>query len=99
MDKAEILQTLRAHANDLRQRGVVRLALFGSYARGTATPESDVDLLVEFAPGRKSYDAFLDLALFLEDLLDRRVELITMEALSPHLAPSIMASAEDAIAA
>lgn len=78
--------------------GVKRLELFGSFSSGSPGPDSDVDLLLEFEPGAKSYDAFLRLAEFLEDLLQRRVELVTTDGLSPHLGPRILAEAEDVLA-
>jgi uncharacterized protein len=79
--------------------GVVRLALFGSVLRGEATPESDIDLLVEFAPGAKNFDRFMALADLLEERLGRRVELVTIEALSPFIGPRILAEAKDVLRA
>ena len=58
----------------MRALGVVRLALFGSILRGDPHSGSDVDLLVEFAPGEKSYDRFLALSELLEERLGRRVD-------------------------
>jgi len=63
--------------------------------RGTATPASDVDLLVRFMPGAKSYDRFLALSELLESRLGRRVELLTTEGLSPFIGPHILAEAQD----
>lgn len=83
----------------LRALGVRRLALFGSVARNEAKPDSDVDLLLEFEPGMKSYDRFLAIAETLEELLGRRIELITKEGLSPHLGPKIEAEARDVLRA
>lgn len=90
---------LAAAEPDIRALGVVRLALFGSVARGEARPDSDVDLLVQFSPGEKSYGRFLALSDLLESLLDRRVELVTTEALSPFLGPRILAEAQDVLRA
>ena len=70
------------------------MGLFGSFARGNQKPESDVDLLVEFDPDRKTFDNFMGLAFLLEDLLERRVELVTPEALSPHIGPRILKEVE-----
>ena len=50
MTRDEVLTTLKAHEADLRARGVARIALFGSLARGEARPDSDVDLMVEIDP-------------------------------------------------
>jgi predicted nucleotidyltransferase len=56
------------------------LALFGSVQRNAARPDSDVDVLVEFQPGEKTYDHFLALGDLLERLFSRRVELVTPES-------------------
>lgn len=88
---------LRAAEPQIRGLGVRRLALFGSVARDEARPDSDVDLLVEFAPAQKSFDRFLALSELLEDLLGRPVELVTPEALSPYIGPHILAEAADVL--
>ena len=90
---------LAAAEPDIRALGVARLALFGSVARGAARPNSDVDLLVQFSPGQKSYGRFIALSDLLESLLHRRVELVTTEALSPFLGPRILAEAQDVLRA
>lgn len=73
--------------------------MFGSVARNEARPNSDVDVLVQFTPGEKSFDRFLDLAELLEEVLDHSVELVTLEALSPRMAPRILAQAIDVLRA
>ena len=83
---------------ELRALGVARLALFGSVLRNEAGPDSDVDLLVQFTPGSKSFERFLALTDLLEARL-RRVELITTEALSPFIGPRILAEAQDVLRA
>lgn len=79
--------------------GVRRLALFGSVQRNAAQADSDVDFLVEFVPGTKNYDRFLSLAELLERILNRPVELVTRESLSPILGPHILAEAMDVLRA
>lgn len=79
--------------------GVQRLALFGSVRHDEASPGSDVDLLVEFAPGEKSFDRFMDLADLLEHILGHKIELITSESLSPAFKPHILADALDVLRA
>jgi len=93
--KEELLARLRANRHAIRSQGVRRLELFGSFARGEEGSESDVDLLVEFEPGEKTWDHFLELSLLLEEILGRRVELLTRESLSPYIGPRILEEAED----
>lgn len=92
--KQEAMARLAAEATAIHALGVERLSLFGSFVRGEQRPESDVDVLVEFAPARKSYARFLDLADLLERTLGRAVEVVTTEGLSPHIGPKILAEAE-----
>lgn len=84
---------------EIRSLGIERLALFGSVVRGEAGPDSDVDVLVGFAPGAKSFDHLLALSELLEERLGRPVEIVTMEALSPFLGPRILAEAQDVLRA
>ena len=92
--KEEIVAVLLANRRQIRNLGVKRLGLFGSFARGEQSETSDVDLLVEFDPGQKSFDRFMELVFLLEDLLCRRVELVTPEALSPYIGPRILEEVE-----
>jgi predicted nucleotidyltransferase len=92
--KREVLRRVDANRERLAQMGVARLGLFGSFARNEQGRNSDVDLLVEFAPGQKNFDNFMALGFFLEEVLDRRVELVTPESLSPHIRPHIMSQVE-----
>ncbi len=96
--KEDVLTRLRDQENQLRSLGVKRLGLFGSFVRQEQTEESDVDVLVEFRPGMKSFDSYMRIALLLEDVLQRPVELVTTEALSPHLGPRILSEVEDVLA-
>lgn len=85
-----ILAVIQESEEQIRSFGVKRLGLFGSFAHGGQDRDSDVDLLVEFETGRKTFDAFIQLAFLLEDRLGRRVELVTPESLSPHIGPRIL---------
>jgi predicted nucleotidyltransferase len=79
------LESLRQAAAAIRQRfGVRQLAVFGSVARGEDRSDSDVDVLVCFN-GPASFDRFMDLKFYLEDLLGRPVDLVTHPALRPEL--------------
>jgi hypothetical protein len=92
--KNEIVRALRANARTIEALGVKQLGLFGSFARGDQAKGSDVDFLVEFEPGKKTFDNFIRLCFLLEDLLRRRVELVTLESLSPYIGPRILREVE-----
>jgi predicted nucleotidyltransferase len=72
--------------------GVEQLAVFGSVARGEASPKSDLDLLVDFV-GSATFDGYMGLKLFLEDNLGVKVDLVTRAALKPRLRARIEAEA------
>jgi predicted nucleotidyltransferase len=93
-NKSELFGSLLRHQARLKQFGVKRCGVFGSFARGVQSVHSDVDLLVEFEPDKKSFDNFMGLALFLEDTLGRKVELVTPESLSPYIGPRILREVE-----
>ena len=99
LTRQQAVAMLAASEPEIRALGVMRLALFGSVLRNQARPDSDVDLLVQFAPGAKTYDHFLALSELLELRLGRPVELVTTEALSPFIGPRILAEAQDVLRA
>jgi predicted nucleotidyltransferase len=88
---AEILTLLERNAEVIRSHGVRRLGPFGSAARGTAGDGSDLDFVVEFE--RKSFDAYMDLKAYLEELLGCRVDLVVAEAIKPRLRDTILGEA------
>ncbi len=92
--KVRIYSLLRKNQTYLKSLGVKRIGLFGSFVRGEQRARSDVDFLIEFEPGNKSFDNFIRLSFFLEDLMGRRVELITPESLSPYIGPRIIKEVE-----
>lgn len=99
LTRQQVADRLRGGGERIRALGVEDLALFGSVARDEARFDSDVDLLVRFAPGAKTFDRFLDLAELLESMLERRVELVTAESLSPFLARHILSEAQSVLRA
>lgn len=72
-----------------RQNDVSRIGVFGSMARGEATEQSDIDLIVEFSK-RKSLLALVALERQMSETLGRRVDLLTEAAISPYLRDAIM---------
>ena len=82
LTREQVRERLRDAAAEILGLGVRRLALFGSVLRNEARSDSDVDFLVECAPGQKSFDRFLALSELLETLLGHPVELVTPPAAS-----------------
>ncbi len=95
MTRDEILDTLRRHKPILAARfGAAGLMLFGSFARGRATESSDVDILVRF-DGPATSKTYFGLQFYIEDLLGRRVDLVTDKALRPRFRPYVEREAID----
>lgn len=89
MDRQRTLDLLLRSKPELQARfGVTRLALFGSTVRDTATPDSDVDILVAF-DGPATSRRYFGVQFYLEDLLGCPVDLVTEKALRPELRPYI----------
>lgn len=89
MKRDAIIELLKANYPEITMRFEVKsLALFGSAARDEAAPESDIDILVEF-PGPPTFDQYMDLKIFLEDLLQRQVDLVTRRGLRDRIRPFV----------
>lgn len=94
MTKQEIFERIQKNKERIRALGVKKIGLFGSFVRSQQTASSDVDLLVEFDEGEKTFDHFMELSFLLEDLFDRPIELVTPESLSPYIGPLILDEVE-----
>ena len=90
-DRDEILKSLEQNRNVIRGYGVRRLGLFGSCARGECNEVSDLDFVVEFE--KKSFDAYMDLKLFLEKLFGCHVDLVISDSIKPRLRSVILGEA------
>lgn len=88
LNRQIILSSLDEQKVALRRLGVKKLGIFGSHARNMATAKSDLDFVVEFE--RKSFDAYMDLKFFLEDLFHRRVDLVIKGAIKSRLRRNIL---------
>jgi uncharacterized protein len=83
--RAEIVQIPKLN-------GATRVRIFGSFARGTARPDSDLDLLIDLEPGRHLLD-LVAIKQDLEDLLGRPVHVVTEAAISPHVRAEVLRDA------
>ena len=92
MNKRDALAILQKNAAALRARGIRHAALFGSLARDEARPDSDIDIMIELAPGA-SLDifAYVELKDFVASLFPGPVDVVNKDALKPHVGPAATA--------
>ncbi|HJJ36048.1 MAG TPA: nucleotidyltransferase family protein, partial [Methanocorpusculum sp.] len=87
--RLETLETLKEHLPEMQAKfGVETLDLFGSVARGDDTPDSDIDILYTFAPGKSTLSNLIQLGDYLEDLFHKKVGLVGKNWISPHFSES-----------
>lgn len=80
--KEQILKLLEENRKQIKELGVSKLGLFGSYAKGEQTEKSDIDFYVEFEEGKKTFDNLMNLAFYLEDNLGQKVDVLTDKSVS-----------------
>ena len=86
MKSQDVIATLREHEEDLRARGARHAALFGSVARGTAGPDSDIDIMIEIEPETvRDVYTYVGLRNYVADLFSEPLDVVNREALRPHL--------------
>jgi len=96
MTTGTILEILKKNNELLKKHHVNKIGLFGSYSRGEQKSSSDIDLLVEFdeksfgANFKGYFDTVTSLSNELSSLLHQNVDLVTVDMLSPHIAPSVL---------
>jgi predicted nucleotidyltransferase len=88
-NKSEIISLLRQNREKLKDFGVSRIGLFGSFARNEQHKDSDIDLLIDFEAQKKTYDNYTNLYFFLQELLQAKIDLLTPQSISPRLSPFI----------
>ncbi len=87
-DKADVLSVIREKQSEIAGRFTVRrIGVFGSFATGKAGPQSDVDILVEL--DKPTFDNYMDLKFYLEEILNHPVDLVIHDAVKPRLKPII----------
>ncbi len=94
LTKEDILSILQQNRDRLKTYGVKKIGLYGSFVRNEQNTVSDIDFLVEFESGQKTFKNFMGLSFFLEELFGREIELLTKESLSPYIGPHIREEVE-----
>ena len=88
--KYDLMHSLSENREAIKAFGVNSLGIFGSFRKETNTESSDVDLYVDFDPTRKSFDNFMALSFFIDELVGRKVEIVTPQSLSKFIGPHIL---------
>lgn len=94
LTKQNIISSIQESRAALCSLGVKSIGLFGSFVRGDTSRQSDVDILVEFDSEKGTYDNFIDTCFLLEKLLNRKVEVVTADSISPYIKPYILKEVE-----
>src|SRR3990170_1626524 len=94
LNNREMLKNLLAEIEHIKKYGVKRIGLFGSFIRNEQKETSDIDILVEFEKGMKTFDNYMELKFYLEKLLGCRVDLVIADALKPQIKPYVMREIE-----
>jgi hypothetical protein len=83
--KKAVLTILQDHSKDIEKYGVKKIGVFGSFARSSQNKRSDIDIIVEFKKGMKTFDNYMDLKFFLEKLFQKKIDLVIKDALKPQI--------------
>ena len=94
LNSEKILELIHKNQNEIKKYGVRRIGLFGSYLKNKQKRDSDIDILVEFYKGKKTFDNYMDLKFFLEDLFHCDVDLVIKESLRVELKSNILRSVQ-----
>ncbi|MEQ6389705.1 nucleotidyltransferase family protein [Bacillaceae bacterium S4-13-58] len=95
LSQQEILEELSKNLKVWKDKyGIKNIALFGSYSREEQNESSDIDLLVEFEKSTLTFDNYMDLKITLEDLFQKKVDLVIFDDIKPALKESIVRSAK-----
>jgi uncharacterized protein len=94
MNAQDAIATLRRHEADLRARGICHAGVFGSVSRGKNRPDSDLDIIIDIAPeAHVTLFDYVGLKEYIAGLFEARVDVVSREALKPHIRPAATADA------
>ena len=89
-NRNSVIKLIEDNLDHIKRYGIKRIGVFGSFARSAQKNRSDIDILIEFYPGKKSFDNYMELKFFLEKLLHREVDLVIKEAIKPRIRRHIL---------
>jgi predicted nucleotidyltransferase len=89
--KNKIMEKLKKHLPEIKTRFKVKeIGIFGSQIRNESKRKSDVDILVEFEEGGETFDNYMDLKFFLEDIFQTKVDLVIKDTLREEIKEDIL---------
>ena len=94
LTKNMIMQTIHRHSDDIKAYGVRRMGIFGSFVKSVQGNKSDIDILVEFSRGDKTFDNYMDLKFYLEKLFGRKVDLVIKDVLKARIKSRVLSEVE-----
>ncbi len=93
--KEQILNTIRSNKAKISRLGIKDIGLFGSYVRNEPSHTSDIDILIDFEPGRETFDNYMAVYDMIEKLFrNYRIEIVTRNGLSPYIGPKILSEVQ-----
>jgi len=90
INMGDVNKVILDNRQKIRRYGVNKLGLFGSFVRDEQKENSDVDLLVDFDKDQNTFKNFMGFADFMEETLGRKVDVVTLQSLSPFIGPYIL---------
>ena len=89
------MSTIKSNQREFYRYGIKDIGLFGSYVRDEQSAESDIDILIDFEPGKENFDNYMAAYDFIENLFkNERVEIVTRNGLSPYIGPKILSEVQ-----
>jgi len=86
-----IISMIKTHKNEFNSFGIQNIGLFGSYVRNEQSDKSDIDLLIDFIPGKENFDNYMAICDYFDKLFkNEKVEIVTKNGLSPYIGPTIL---------
>lgn len=89
INKDTIFIIIKNNKKLLKEYGVIRIGLFGSYARNENTNESDIDIILEFEKNKKNFHNYMESCKIIEKAFNKKVDIVTSDAISPYIRPYI----------
>ena len=94
LTKKKALRIIQESEEEIKACGVEEIGIFGSFVKSAQRSRSDIDILVEFEDGQKTFDNYMELKFLLQKLLSHKVDLVIRDALKPRIMPYVIREVE-----